>query len=170
MRSKVQHKVSSMKRSMFPLLAAALLVSTAASADPLSRGLFDQNTMQGWKRTTGASTMLYGRLPFHPTKANNARPALGIAVTAPYRVNGAGVLLHTAAPKLVDLRLTATDFNGRWTSALRIGSTQAWTYDPNAKSGEQHRHLFESGPSWVVVGLVGAAVIAGTFALTENGT
>jgi hypothetical protein len=159
-----------MTRKLFSFVAAALLVSTAAAADPLSRGVFDQNTMQGWKRTTGASTMLYGSLPLHPTKANNAGPALGIAITSPYRVNGAGVLLHTAAPKLMDLRLTAKDFNGGWTSALRFGSTQAWTYDPNAKPGERHHNLFDSGPSWVVVGLLGAVAIAGTFALTENGT
>jgi predicted RecA/RadA family phage recombinase len=166
-----------MKRSLSRCLSAsavmALVLLSAApgqAADRFARGLFDLNTMQGWQRATGASAMAYASLPFHAAKSGTAAPHVGFAMTAPFRVNGAGVLLHTNAPRLIDLRFNATDVNGGWTSALHIGSAKAWTYDPTAASGERHHTLFESGPSWVVVGLLGAAVIAGTFALTENGT
>jgi hypothetical protein len=153
------------------VVAAGLLSAVPShAADRFARGLFDGNTMQGWQRSTGASAMAYANVPFHASKSGSAKPHMGFAMTAPYRLNGAGVLLHTGAPRLVDLRLNATDINGGWTSALHIGSTKAWTYDPAATLGDRHHTLFESGPSWVVVGLLGAAAIAGTFALTENGT
>ncbi len=153
-------------------IAAACVMTASASqaADRFAPGLFNTNTMQGWQRATGASAMAYFNLPFHATKSSAAQPHIGFAMTAPHRVNGAGVLLHTQAPRFVDFRLNATDFSGGWTSAIYVGNSKAWTYDPTAAPGEKAHNMFESGTSWVVVGLLGAATLAGAFALTENGT
>ena len=165
-----------MKNSLSQILAATIFAivclfaaPSSQAADPFGRGLFDQNTMQGWQRSTGASAMVYGRLPFHPTGTTASQPHLGFAITAPHRVNGAGVLLRTSAPRFLDIRFNATDMSGGWNSALYLGSTRALTYDPTAVPGARYHNMFESGTSWVVVGLLGAAAIAGTFALTENG-
>jgi hypothetical protein len=161
------------KRALAAAVLTGAMMSGAATtyaADIFSPGVFNQNTMQGWKRTTSGAAMVYGRLPFHPKSTEAAQPQLGFAITAPYRLNGSGVLLHTGAPKLVDLRFNATNFSGGFTTALHVGSAKAWSYDPMATSGERHHSLFDSGVSWVAVGLIGAGVIAGAFALTENGS
>lgn len=155
------------------LLAVSMVVgamTAASTAQAADRFGFDRNTMQGWQRSTSGSAMVYGRLPFHPSKASEAQPQLGIAVTAPYRVSGAGVLLHTGAPKLIDLRLNATDLRGAFTASLHVGSAKAWSFDPQAAPGERTYSIFDSGISWVAVGLISAGVVAGAFALTENGS
>jgi hypothetical protein len=167
------HSMTIFKRALTAAVLTGAMMSGAATtqaADIFSPGVFNQNTMQGWKRTTSGSAMVYGRLPFHPKATEAAQPQLGFAVTAPYRLNGSGVLLHTGAPKLVDLRFNATNFSGGFTTSLHVGSTKAWSYEPTAAPGERHHSLFDSGVSWVAVGLIGAGVIAGTFALTENGS
>lgn len=162
-----------MNRILKAVLAATATMTFATAslaADPMPRGMFDQNTMLGWQRSAGASAMAYGKIKFHPSKSDAEPARFGVAMTAPYRVNGAGVLLSTQAPRFVDFGFSTKDFQGTWASSLKVGSTQAWSYDPARPAGQQHMNIFESGPSWVVVGLLGAAVIAGTFALTENGT
>ena len=155
------------------LLATAFTLSAAAPATAADRFVldsFNRNTMQGWQRSAGASALAYARVPFHPDRTATSVAQMGFAMTAPYRISGAGVLLHGAAPRLVDLRFNAADVSGGWSSALYLGASPAWSYDPARAPGERVTHMFDSGPSWVAVGLLGAAVIAGTFALTENGT
>jgi hypothetical protein len=167
------HSMAFLKRTLAAAVLTGAMMGSAATthaADVFSPGVFNQNTMQGWKRTTSGSAMVYGRLPFHPKSTDSTQPQLGFAITAPYRLNGSGVLLHTGAPKLVDLRFNATNFSGGFTTSLHVGSTKAWSYDPTAAPGERHFSLFDSGLSWVGVGLIGAGIIAGTFALTENGS
>lgn len=163
----------SMKRALNLALSAAILVASSASAfaaDPFPRGMFDQHTMQGWQRSTGASAMAYGSFKFHPTKSDAEPAKFGVAMTAPYRVNGAGVLLRTQAPKLMDFSFNTRSFDGTWGSSLSVGATRAWTYDPYAPQGEQHTNFLDSGTSWIVVGLATVAIGVGIFALTENGT
>jgi hypothetical protein len=167
----------SMKRALTIALTASVLVTSAApvwAADPLThftRGSsFDQNTMMGWQRTTGASAMAYGSVKFHPTKTDAHPARFGVAMTAPYRVKGAGVLLRTQAPKFVDFSFNTKDVGASWGSSLNVGGARAWTYDPTAPAGQQHTNFLDSGKSWIVVGLATVAIGVGIFALTENGT
>jgi hypothetical protein len=163
-----------LKAALFKaVVSAAVLVASsvpAFAADPLPRGVFDQNTMQGWQRSTGASAMAYGTVKFHPTKSDAEPAKFGVAMTAPYRVNGAGVLLRTQAPKLMDFSFNTRSFDGTWGSSLNVGATRAWTYDPYAPVGEQHTNFLDSGTSWIVVGVATIAIGFGIYSLTENGT
>ncbi|MDX2141757.1 MAG: hypothetical protein SFV19_00255 [Rhodospirillaceae bacterium] len=147
----------------------AMCAMTAILSAPVgARDLFDRNTMQGWRQSSGASAMVYGRLPFHAAKADDTQARLGFAVTTPYRMSGMGVRLHTQAPRLVDIGINAKDFDGAWSASASVGATPAWSYDPDRPAGEQHLHLFDSGLSWVAVGLVGAGLFAGVFMITED--
>ncbi|MBL8631397.1 MAG: hypothetical protein JNM81_17310 [Rhodospirillaceae bacterium] len=162
-----------MTRALKAVLSAAVLMASSVSAfaaDPFSRAVFDQNTMQGWQRSTGASAMAYGTVKFHPTKSDAEPAKFGVAMTAPYRVNGAGVLLRTEAPKLMDFSFNTRSFDGTWGSSLKLGATRAWTYDPYAKAGEQHTNFLDSGTSWIVVGLATVAVGVAAFSIIDNGT
>lgn len=138
----------------------------ALGAPATARELFHRDTMLGWQRTTGAAAVVYGRLPFHATATEAAQPRLGLAMTAPQRATG--LRLHTQAPRLVDIGVNAKGFDGAWSVSARLGATPAWSYDPDRAAGERHLHLFDSGLSWVAVGLVGAGLFAGVFMITED--
>lgn len=153
------------------LVTAALAAAPSAfAADPFARGSFDNNTMQGWARSTGASAMAYGRVKFNPPATDDAPARFGLAMTAPYRVNGAGVLLHTQAPRFADFGFNTRDFKGSWSASLNVGSTPAWSYDPSRAPGERQQYGIQSGTTWAIVGLAAVAVGVGALMIVNNGT
>lgn len=162
-------RLARLGRSLALIATVVALAAPAVAAD-----IFDRNTMLGWQRSTGASVMAYARLPFHATKADTTTPRLGVAMTAPVRSTGGRVMLHAQAPRLVDIGFNAKGFNakgfdGAWSASINVGATPAWSYDPERRSGEQHRYLFDSGLSWVGVGLITVGLFAGTLFIAENG-
>jgi hypothetical protein len=163
-RGELMHSVGTRFAQIIALCAIAVGLSEPSAA----RDLFDRNTMQGWRQSSGAAAMVYGRLAFHATASDDTQAWLGFAMTTPYRASGMGVRLHTQAPRLVDIGINAKGFDGAWSATAFVGATPAWSYDPDRPTGEQHLHLFDSGLSWVAVGLVGAGLFVGAFMITED--
>lgn len=162
-----------MKKVLRFVVAAGVLAASMApawAADPFARGTFDRSTMQGWQRSTGSSAMAYGRIAFHPPKSDKSPMRFGLAMTAPYRVNGAGVLLRTDAPKLIDIGFNTRGAAETWSASFNIGSTPAWSYDPARAPGERHHNFLDSGTSWLIVGVATIAVGVAAMSVIDNGT
>ncbi|MDX2224298.1 MAG: hypothetical protein SFV21_16225 [Rhodospirillaceae bacterium] len=144
-------------------LFAGLTVAAATCSMPVTAGdVFNPNTLAGWQRQTGAALMAYGNLPFHAGPRERKRPHLGLAMTAPVDRAGGRLVLHTQAPRFIDLRLTGTGKADGWTASLSAGAAPVWSSDPAA------RQLLDGGGTWAAVGLLTVAAGVGIFAITED--
>ncbi len=158
------------------MAAAAMCTQLAAPAlayDRFAQETFNRTTTLGWTRTTGAAAMGYFRMPFGQTSTKQAAPRFGLMVTGPQTYSAGEVPLALNAPRIVDLSFTGRDLQNplqtsSWRGALTVGKSVAWVSDRKDLPDSEAPHLFESGVSWVAVGLVTVAAVAGAFALTDR--
>ena len=162
-----------MKKITTVVAIAALssqLAGPAFAAD-MSQGLFNSTTVLGLARTGDAAAMAYVHMPFggHTTSA----PRLGVMFVGPQSYLPGEAHLHLNGPRMADLSFSGRDFSApwqtaSWTSTLTLGKTVAWTNDKNSIPPGQGPALFDSGLSWVAVGVISAGVVIGAFALTNR--
>lgn len=88
-------------------------------------------------------------------------------ITAPqsYRIGQA--FTRTGVPGMIDFGFTGRDFSTPWTATLNVSTSVAWAQDPAALPKNTH-YLFESGVSWVIVGVISAGIIGGVYALSDR--
>ena len=152
------------------LLAACLLATPAFAGGPSSlgaSGIFNRNTMLGWQQRTSPAPMAYMRMPFHSNKHDRFQPRAGLMLSAPRTYFGGEPLLRASAPGLIDFGYTGGTYNRRWTPTLNFSNSVVWARDP-AELPKNTHYLFESGTSWVVVGVASVAIMAGIYAMSEN--
>ena len=154
-----------MNKPAVSLALVALLGQLAAPA--YAGGTFNETTMLGWQKTSRPAAMAYVRLPFHAGRADASQPRAGFMITAPrgYRVGAMPV--RTAAPGVIDFGFTGRNFQSAWTASINVNDAVAWASKPEALP-KNATHLFESGASWVVVGLISVGIVAGTIALSDR--
>lgn len=151
----------------------AALVAVAAMAGQLvspayAGGVYNNTTMQGWQRTAEPAAMAYFRLPFQTSRNERAKPSIGLMITGPHAYSVNSGLVRSASPGVIDLAITGQTLRSPWTAALRVNDRLAWASNPEALPKDTP-HLFESGTSWAVVGLVTVGVIAGIYVLADRG-
>lgn len=152
------------KCAVFTAVAALAceLMTPAFAASP-----FNETTMLGWQQTTKPTAMAYARLPFHASATDQFQPRTGIMITSPQTYRVGGPLTRASAPGMVDLGFTGRNFAAPWTATLNVSDAVAWAQDPKALPKNSH-NLFESGTSWVVVGLLSVGIIGGVYALSDR--
>jgi hypothetical protein len=152
------------------LLAACLLSAPAlagGSYDSGGPGGFNRSTMLGWQHRAEPAALAYVRMPFHGQKHDRFQPRAGLMLSAPRTYNAGEPLLRAGAPGLVDLGYTGRDFKRRWTPTLNASTAVVWTSDRSELPKNTH-HLFDSGASWVVVGVATVGIIAGIYVLSDQ--
>lgn len=152
------------------LLAACLLATPALAGGPPSlgaSGTFNRSTMRGWQQHTQPAAVAYMRMPFHSNKHDRFQPRAGLMLSAPRTYSAGEPLLRASAPGMIDFGFTGGNFNRRWTPTLNFSNSVVWSSDPSALPKNTH-YLFESGTSWVVVGVATVAIIAGVWVLSEQ--
>ena len=153
---------------------AAAAMCTQLAAPAFAYDTFNRTTILGGTRTSGAAAMGYFRMPLgSPPSARQAAPRFGLMVAGPQTYNAGEVPLALNAPRIVDLSFTGRDLKNPWRAAswrgsLAVGNTVAWVSDRKDLPASEAPHLFDSGVSWVAVGLVTVAAVAGAFALTDR--
>ncbi len=141
---------------------AGQLMTPAYAAGPLpGTTMFDQ------QRVAAPVVMAYMRMPLQSVKSHKFEPRAGLMITSPvgYRVGDS--FSRSSVPGMLDLGFTGRDLASPWTATLNAGGAVAWAQDPKALPKNTH-YLFESGTSWVVVGLLSAGIIVGVYALSER--
>ena len=141
---------------------ACQLVTPALAAGP-----FGDTTIYGQQRVAAPAAMAYVRVPFHAAKVDAFQPRAGVVITAPkaYRVGEA--FTRTAAPGIIDFGFTGRDFTSPWTATVNVSGNVAWAEDPKALPKNTH-NLFESGTSWIVVGLLSVGIAGGVYVLSTR--
>jgi hypothetical protein len=154
-----------MKKSIVYAAIAALTCQAATPA--FAGGPFHPTTALGWQRTSGPAAMAYVRVPFHARKTDRDQPRAGFMLTSPGAYRPGDAYSRISAPGLVDFGFTGRNFKSPWTATLNLSSQVAWASDKD-ELPKNTRYLFESGTSWLVVGVVSAGIIVGVYALSER--
>ena len=146
---------------------AGQLATPALAASPSANSPFGDTTIYGQQRIAAPAAMAYVRVPFHAARTDAFQPRAGVVITAPqaYRVGEA--FTRTAAPGIIDLGFTGRDFTSPWTATVNVSGNVAWAEDPKSLPKNTHS-LFESGTSWIVVGLLSVGIAGGVYALSER--
>lgn len=143
-------------------LAGQLITSAFAAAPFPGTTMFDQ------QRVAAPAVMAYMRMPLQSVKSTAFQPRAGLMITSPQAYRVGDSFSRTSAPGMLDLGFTARDLASPWTATFNVGGAVAWAQDPKALP-KNTRNLFESGTSWVVVGLLSAGIIGGVYALSDRG-
>ena len=159
------------------LAIAAMATQLAAPAfagdittELFNSSVFNGTTALGWRQTTGPAAMAYFRMPLTAT-THGLAPQMGLMVAGPQAYAGGEAHLHLDGPRVLDIGITGRNLSepwraDSWTSALTLGNTTAWSSD-GVPAG-QNPHLFDSGTSWVVVGVLTVGAVAAGFALADR--
>ncbi len=134
----------------------------AAGASP-----FGDTTIYGQQRVASAAAMAYLRLPMNATKGDPIQPRAGIVVTAPQAYEAGEVVSRLEAPGIIDFGFTGHNFTAPWTATINVNGNLAWAEDPKSLPKNTH-NMFESGTSWIVVGLLTVGVAGGVYALSKR--
>ncbi len=153
-----------MKKSTFVVAAFAL---AAQVVTPAFAGSYDFNPALGPQRTAAPAAMGYFRLPLHAGAKDSAQPRAGFMITSPQTYRVGQTFSRIGAPGMVDIGFTGRDLSTPWTATLNVSNTVAWAQNPDALPKNTH-YLFESGLSWVVVGVISAGIIGGIYALSDK--
>jgi hypothetical protein len=160
-------------RKVTTFIAVAAMTSQLA-APAFAYDTFNRTTLLGGQRTSAAAAMAYFRMPLGQGAAQNAGPRFGLMVAGPQAYTAGEVPLHLNAPRIVDMSFTGRDLStpwqtSSWRGSLAMGNTVAWVSDRKGLPEGEAPRLLESGTSWVVVGVLTVAAVAGAFALTNRG-
>lgn len=148
------------------------LVAPAFAGDIFEGGMFNHTTALGWRQTTGPAAMAYFRVPFTAT-SRGTQPQLGLMVAGPQAYWGGESHLHLDGPRVLDVSLTGRNLAApwradSWTTTMTVGNAVAWSSDRQAPAPGEAPHLFESGLSWVAIGVLTVGAVAGTFVLIDR--
>lgn len=144
---------------------AGQLVAPAYAAG--AAGPLKDSTMMGWQRTSEAAAMAYVKMPFQQSNTLRGQPRAGLMITSPRNYRAGTPIMHASAPGIIDLGITGQGLRTPWNASLLVQDRVAWTSNPETLPANT-KNLFESGASWVVVGLVSAAIIGGVILLSEE--
>lgn len=147
------------------LALAGQLVAPAYAAG--SAGPLKDSTMMGWQRTSEAAAMAYFKVPFHQANTLRGQPRAGLMITSPRNYTAGTTIMHASGSGIVDLGITGHSLRAPWNASLLVQDRVAWTSNPETLPANT-KNLFESGASWVVVGLVSAGIIGGVILLSER--
>ncbi|MHB1204692.1 MAG: hypothetical protein ACYCZX_03920 [Rhodospirillaceae bacterium] len=160
-------------RKVTTFIAVAAMCSQLA-APAFAYDMFNRTTLLGGPRTSDAAAMGYFRLPLGQGAGKQSAPRFGLMIAGPQAYAAGEVPLHLNAPRMVDLSFTGRDLNAPWQTSswrgsLAVGNAVAWVSDRKGLPESEAPRFLESGTSWVVVGVVTVAAVAGAFALTNRG-
>jgi hypothetical protein len=151
----------------YAVAAAAIAMAGQLVSPAYAAGVFNETTMLGWKRTSEPAAVAYFKLPFQWGESLKAQPRVGFMISSPRTYAASAAVPHQTGRGIVDLGFTGRDFYSPWTASLNFNGQTAWTSDRDAMP-KNTKYLFESGTSWVVVGIASAAIIAGVYLASEN--
>lgn len=147
------------------LAMAGQLVAPAYAAG--AAGPLKDSTMMGWQRTSEAAAMAYIKMPFQKSNTLRGQPRAGLMITSPRNYRAGTPVMHASGSGIVDLGITGQGLRTPWNASLLVQDRVAWTSNPETLPPNT-KNLFESGTSWVVVGLVSAGIIGGVILLSER--
>ncbi len=151
----------------FAVLVAAAALAGQLATPAFAAGTFNDATMLGWQQRSAPAAMAYFSVPFHAARNDRLQPRAGLMITAPQAYYPGAKSSLTSAPGMVDFAFTGNDLNTPWTATLNVQNQVAWASDPKALP-KNSKQLFESGVSWVVVGVLSAGIIVGVYALSDR--
>jgi hypothetical protein len=152
----------------YAAFAAAVAMAGQLVAPAYAAGPLKDSTMMGWQRTSEAAAMAYFKMPFQPSPTLRAgAPRAGLMITSPRNYRAGTAVMHASGPGIIDLGITGHGIKTPWNASLMVQNRVAWTSNPETLP-QNTKHLFESGTSWVVVGLVSAGIIGGVILLSER--
>lgn len=141
---------------------AGQLVSPAYAA-----GAFNETTMLGWRHVSAPAAVAYFKMPLQTVKGFSAQPRAGLMISSPKSYSASAPVMYQSGSGAVDFGFTGRNFDSPWTASLMVSNQLAWANNPEALP-KNTPHLFESGASWVMVGLLSAGVIAGVYVLADR--
>ena len=159
-------------RKVTTFIAAAAMTSQLAAPAFAYDNTFNPTTILGSTHTSGAAAMGYFRLPLGQSATSSA-PRFGLMVAGPQAYSAGEVPLALNAPRIIDVSFTGHDLTNPWSAAswrgsLAVGNTVAWVSDRKDLPAGEAPRLLDGGVSWVAVGVVTVAAVAGAFALTNR--
>ena len=146
---------------------AAAIAMAGQLVSPAAAGVFNETTMLGWRRVSEPAAVAYFKIPLQTGKGFKAQPRAGFMISAPKSYSADSAVLQQAGAGMVDFGFTGRHFDRPWTASLMVSNQVAWASNPEALP-KNTPHLFESGASWVVVGLLSAGIIVGVYALSDR--
>ncbi len=149
------------------VFAAVAALASQLAAPAFAAEMFDRSTMLGWQRTASPTAMAYVRMPFQSAGTGSQQPRAGFMITPPHTYRPGTAQAFSSAHGVVDFGITGRDFHQPWTTSLNLNNAVAWTGNAEAMP-KNATYLFESGVSWVVVGVASVVIIAGTIALSNE--
>lgn len=151
----------------YAAVAAAVAMTGQLIAPAQAAGVFNDTTMLGWQRTSQPAAVAYFKIPLQADKGYAAQPRAGLMISGPKSYAAGTAVMHQSGPGALDLGFTGRDFSSPWTASLMVSNQVAWAANPDALP-KNAPHMFESGTSWVVVGLLSAGIIAGVYVLADR--
>jgi hypothetical protein len=146
-------------------LAAAIVMAGQSITPAFAGGLFNENTMLGWRQRMEPTAMAYVKLPFHASKADHRQFRAGVMVTTPRAYRPGFAPPRSSAPGWIDFSVTGYGLRSPWTTTLNVNGTLAWADNP-VLLPKNTPHF--SGTSWVLVGALSAGIIGGVIALSDR--
>ena len=133
-------------KKTFVLAAVATLVGQF-NASAFAAGMFDQNTMLGYKQRQGAAAMAYFHMPFNTVKNYQFQPRAGLMITTPSAYYPGKYTTRTSRPGVLDFSLTGgRHFQGPFTATLKVNNNVTWISNPDALP-KNTGHSLEGGLS-----------------------
>jgi hypothetical protein len=143
------------------------VIAPAQAAGVFRDALLKDTTMLGWQRTSQPAAVAYFKMPLQADKHGAAQPRAGLMISAPKSYAAGTAVLRQSGAGMIDLGFSGRDLSTPWTASLMVSNQVAWTANPEAMP-KNTKYLFESGASWVVVGLVSVGIIAGVYVLADR--
>ena len=147
------------------VLAAAIAMAGQSITPAFAGGMFNENTMLGWRQRMEPTAMAYVKIPFHTTKTDHRQFSAGIKVTTPQAYRPGAAPPRSGATGWIDFSVTGYDLRSPWTTTLNVNGFTAWADNPDLLP-KNHPHF--SGSSWILVGALSAGIIGGVIALSDR--
>lgn len=147
--------------------AAAVAMAGQLVSPAYAAGAFNETTMLGWRHVSAPAAVAYFKMPLQTDNALKAQPRAGLMISSPKSYTASNAVMYQSGSGAVDIGFTGRSFDSPWTASLMVNNHVAWASNPDALP-KNTPHLFESGTSWVMVGLLSAGIIAGVYVLADR--